>query len=339
MQKYLVTMLSFAAAVVATGAQAQDAGDFFKDKSMTMLIGSDAGGGYDLAGRLIAQHLSRFVPGHPVFVPRNMPGASSVRAAEWFANVAPKDGTVVGMFQPTIITNKLMDKAARYEPEKFGWLGRLSSAPQFGLVRTDAPATTLEEAKQKEIIFSANSPTGTGAQVPWALNRLIGTKFKVVRGYTSAVATGLAVERNEANGLGSTSWEYLDTKPEWLKEKKVNILYSIGLTRDPRIPDVPTIVELGKTDEDKAVLKLLAVAATVGRSPALTPGVPADRLAFMRDAYDKMMADPQFQADAKKRQIELDPAKGAEIASDVADIVGVPESVMKRLQDVTQPID
>ncbi|HEY4135804.1 MAG TPA: hypothetical protein VGO34_11380 [Alphaproteobacteria bacterium] len=339
MKKLLMSLMGCTAMLVAGTAAAQTPEEFLKGKSFTMLIGSDAGGGYDLAGRLIAQYLSKYLPGNPVLVPRNMPGASSVRAAEWFANVAPQDGTVIGLFQPTIVTNRLIEPSARYSPEKFGWLGRVSSAPQFGLVRMDAPVTTLEGAKTTEVIFAANSPTGTGATVPWALNRLIGTKFKVVRGYTSAVATGLAVERNEANGLGSTSWEYLDTKPDWLRDKKVAILYSIGLTRDPRIPEVPTIVELGKTDEDKAVMKLLAVAATVGRSPAVTPGTPADRVAFLRAAFDKMAKDPAFVADAKKRQIDLDIASGTDIASDVSDIMKVPESVVKRFETVTQPMD
>jgi tripartite-type tricarboxylate transporter receptor subunit TctC len=334
MKKLGVRIVSFVFAFSAVAANAQSTADFYKGKTLTMLIGSEPGGGYDFAGRLVAQHLSRHIPGNPLIVPRNMPGASSVRAT-----VAPRDGTVIGLFQPTIITNKLIDKSARYEPEKFGWIGRISSAPQFGLVRRDAPTQTLEGAKQTEIIFAANSATGTGATVPWALNRLIGTKFRVVRGYTSAVATGLAVERNEVNGLGSTSWEYLDTKPDWLAQEQVAILYSIGLTRDPRIPDVPTIVELGKTNEDKAVLTLLAIAATVGRSPAVTPDTPSDRVELLRNAFDEMVKDPEFIADAKRHQIVLDIAEGSEIAADVATAVGVPESVVTRLQEITQPVD
>ena len=175
--------------------------------------------------------------------------------------------------------------------------------------------------------------------MPWALNRLIGTKFKVVRGYTSAAATGLAVERNEVNGLGSTSWEYLDRKPDWLKEKKVAILYSIGLTRDNRIPDVPTIVELGRTDEDRAVMRLLSIAATVGRSPALTPGAPPNRLELLRTAFDQMIADPQFVADAAKRRLELEPATGAEISKAVSENMKAPQAIVARFQAVTQPMD
>jgi tripartite-type tricarboxylate transporter receptor subunit TctC len=206
-------------------------------------------------------------------------------------------------------------------------------------VRNDQNIKTIEDAKTREVIFAANSSTGTGATVPWALNRLIGTKFRVVRGYTSAAAVGLAVDRGEAQGIGSTSWEYLETKPDWVAEKKITFLYSIALERDPKIPDVPAIVELAKNEEDRAVLKLLGVAATLGRSLAVTPGTPADRVTALRAGFDAMMRDPAFVADAQKRKIDLSSASGAEIDTAVRDIVGVPDSVVARFNAVTQFMD
>ena len=339
MTKRTVGLASVIAVVLmATPAGAQTATDFYKDKTLTFMIGSGTGGGYDMVGRMLAQYMGPHIPGHPTIVPKNMPGASSVRAAEWFGTAAGRDGTVIGMFQPTIIGNKLVEPDAKYEPEKFNWLGRVSTSSQFGLVWFDAPATTIEEAKTREVILAANSATGTGAMVPWALNRLIGTKFRVVKGYPSAAEVGLAVERGEAKGMGSTSWDYMETKP-WIGEGKAKIIYTIGLTRDPKIPDVPTIVELAKTEEDRNIFKLLSVASTIGRSPAATPGIPADRLAILRQAFVATMNDASFMADAKRRKVDLEFASGEEIGAAVREIIVMPQSVVARYDAVTQPMD
>lgn len=328
-----------AAALVAAPAVAQSPAEFYKDKTLTFVIGSGTGGGYDMVGRMLAQHMVAHIPGKPVIIVKNMPGSSSVRAAEWFGSVAAKDGTVLGMFQPTVIGNKLVEgDAVKYEPEKFNWLGRVSTSNQFGMVWFDAPATTIEDAKKREVILAANSATGTGAIVPWALNRLIGTKFRVVKGYPSAAEVGLAVERGEAKGMGSTSWDYMETRP-WIGEGKVKFLYSISLQRDPKIPDVPTIVELAQSEEDRNIFKLLSVASTIGRSPALAPGAPADRVAVMRKAFEDTMKDPKFLDDAKRRTIDLEFATGEEIAQAVREIIAMPKSVVERYNAVTQPMD
>lgn len=334
-------ILGLAMAVLgAVPAAADPISDFYQGKSLTLVVGSGTGGGYDTAARLVADHLGRHVPGNPTFVVRNMPGASSVRAAEWLASAAPRGGVTVGLLQPTIVTNKLVDRKAKYEPDKFIWLGRLATAPLFGVVRSDAPVQTIADAKKREVILGANSATGTAATVPWALNRLIGTKFHVVRGYASAATVGLALERGEAQGVGSESWDYIvERKPDWLSEKKVRFLYFIGLKRFSKMPDVPAIVELATNDRDRAVLKLLGVAATLGRSFAVTPGTPNDRAAALRKAFAATMADPAFVADAKKRKIDVDFASGEEVQATVDDIVATPESVVARYNAVTQPMD
>jgi tripartite-type tricarboxylate transporter receptor subunit TctC len=331
--------MTAAAIVAASPVAAQTPEQFYKGKTMTFVIGSGTGGGYDMVGRMLAQHMGAHIPGKPVIVVKNMPGSSSVRAAEWFGSVAARDGSVIGMFQPTVIGNKLVEgDAAKYEPEKFNWLGRISTSNQFGMVWFDAPATTIEDAKKREVILAANSATGTGAIVPWALNRLIGTKFRVVKGYPGAAEVGLAVERGEAKGMGSTSWDYMETKP-WISEGKVKFLYTISLQRDPKIPDVPTIVELAKNEEDRSIFKLLSVASTIGRSPAAAPGTPADRVAALRKAFDDTMKDPAFLADAKRRTVELEYGSGEEIAKQVSEIIAMPKSVVARYNEVTQPMD
>ena len=339
MRAAIICLAGLLSVAAGADARAQTADAFYRGRALTIAIGSGPGGGYDLAGRLIAQFYPQHLGAGATVIPRNIPGASSVVAAEWFANVAPQDGSVIGIFQPTIVPHKLTDPSAKFEPEKFGWLGRIATAPQFGLVRTDAPASDLEGMKRVPIIIAASSPTGTAATVPWALNRLIGTQFKVIRGYTSAVTVGLAMERNEAHGIGSTSWEYLETQPNWLRDGKVKIIYSISLKRDPKIQDVPTIVELGQNEEDRATLKLLAIASTLGRSLAVTPGAPKERVEHLRNAFERMIQDPAFIEEAAKRQIILETASGAEIASDVADVMKTPASIIDRLAKVTQPQD
>lgn len=339
MTKRAVGLMGFAAAAAIMAAPATvQAADFYKDKTITFTIGSGTGGGYDMVGRMLAQHMGKHIAGNPTIVVKNMPGSSSVRAAEWFGSVAPRDGTSLGMFQPTIIANKLVEADAKYEPEKFNWLGRVSTSNQFGMVWFDAPATTIEDAKKTEVIMAANGATGTGAMVPWALNRLIGTKFRVVKGYPGAAEVGLAVERGEAKGMGSTSWDYMETRP-WIAEGKVKFLYTISLERDPKIPDVPTIVELAKSEEDRNVFKMLSVASTIGRSPSVAPGSPADRVAELRKAFDDTMKDPAFIAEAEKRRVELEVGSGDEIAKAVNEIIAMPPSVVARYNAVTQPMD
>lgn len=338
MTKVAMGWVGLVAAAILTVPAGARAADFYKDKTITFVIGSGTGGGYDMVGRMLAQHMVKHIAGSPTIVPKNMPGSSSVRAAEWFANVAPKDGTVIGMFQPTIIPNRLVEPNARYAPDKFGWLGRVSTSSQFGMVWFDAPATTVEEAKSHVVILAANSATGTGATVPWALNRLIGTKFQVVKGYPSAAEVGLAVERGEAKGMGSTSWDYMETRP-WIREGKVKFLYTIGLERDPKIPDVPTIVELAKNDEDRSVFRLLSVASTIGRSPAVAPGSPDARTAELRKAFETTMKDPAFIAEAGRRKVDLEFATGEEIGKAVREIIALPRPVVERYNAVIQPMD
>lgn len=334
----LVIIGFIAALLVPCAVTAQPAVEFYKGRTLTFVIGAGTGGGYDMVGRMLAQHMVRHLPEGAIIVPRNMPVASSVGAAEWFSSVAARDGTVLGLFQSTIILNKLVDAGAKYEPEKFLWLGRVSISSQFGMVWFDAHVSTIEEAKTREVILAAISATGTGATVPWALNRLIGTKFRLVKGYTSAADVGLALERGEVKGSGSMSWDYMETKP-WVSEGKVRFLYAIGLERDPKIPDVPTIVELARNEEERNVFKLLSIASAIGRSPAVAPGSPEDRVALLRKVFEATMRDPAFVAEAERRKMDLEYAPGEDIAKVVQDIIAMPKSVVTRYNAVTQPMD
>jgi tripartite-type tricarboxylate transporter receptor subunit TctC len=334
-----ISMVAAAIALLgAVPAKSDGVADFYRGKSISLIIGFGEGGGYDLSARLVAQYLPRFIPGNPSIVPRNMPGASSVRAVEYFHNVAPRDGTALGFFISTITLDKATDRSLKYEPERFTWIGRVDSAVTFGVVWHDAPVQSVDQAKRQKLILAAIGPAGTAATLPWALNRLIGTQFAVVTGYDSSATRGLAMERGETQGIGSTSWDYLLTKPDWIAEKKIRIIYTLGLARDARAPDAPTILDLVESPRDKQVMTLLASTSTIGRALVAPPEVAADRAAALRQAFAAMVKDPAFLADAKKRQLGVDPLPGAAIQGIVAEVMAMPSDIVETMKAVTQPM-
>ncbi|MDB5595968.1 MAG: Tripartite-type tricarboxylate transporter, receptor component TctC [Hyphomicrobiales bacterium] len=331
--------LIFASMMLATAlpAQADPVEDFYKGRNINLIIGLGEGGGYDLSARLVAQHLSNFIPGKPTVVPRNMPGAGSIAAAEYVYSIAPRDGTTIALFQPTFVLEKITDRARKFESEKFGYLGRVDQSVLVGLVWKNAPARTIEDIKKREIVLSANAAAGTSATIPWALNRLIGTKFKVVLGYASSATMGLALERGEADGIGSTSWDYLQTRQDWFDEKKIDILYTIALSRYRELPDVPTVLELTNVEKDRNVLKLMASTSSIGRAFLTTPEVPPERLAALRQAFDRMTKDPAFLADAAKRHLGVDPLSGVELQALVTDVATQPAEVVEAMKAAVLP--
>ncbi len=321
----------------ASAACADPIEDFYKGRQIQLIIGVGEGGGYDLSSRLAAQHLSKFIPGNPTIVPRNMPAAGSIAAAEYVYNVAPKDGTILGMFQPTYITEKINDARRKYDFEKFTYIGRVDSSVLVGLAWHDSPVQSVEDAKKTEVPLAAVAAAGTSATMPWALNRVLGTKYKVVLGYPSSAAMGLALERGEAQGIGSTSWDYVLTKREWLEEKKVKILYVISLQRFRDLPDVPTVMEIVDKPLDKNAMKLISSTSSVGRAIVAPPDNDKARTAALRAAFDKMAKDPEFLADAEKRRLGSDTLDGQSLQDLVADVAAQPQEVIDRMKELTAP--
>ena len=328
-----------AAALTATTsvACADPIEDIYRGRQIQLIIGVGEGGGYDLSARLAAMHLSKFIPGNPTIVPRNMPAAGSIAAADYVYSLAPKDGTVLGMFQPTYITEKINDTRRKYEYEKFTYIGRVDSSVLVGLSWHASPVQSVEDAKKTEVALAAVAAAGTSATMPWALNRILGTKYKVVMGYPSSAAMGLALERGEAQGIGSTSWDYLLTKREWLEEKKVKILYVIALQRFRDLPDVPTVMEIVDNPLDKNALKLISSTSSVGRALLAPPDNDKARTAALRAAFDKMAKDPEFLADAERRRLGSDTLDGQSLQDLVADVAAQPPEVIERMKELTSP--
>ena len=332
------TMIAAAAFATATSMACADTiEDFYRGRQIQLIIGVGEGGGYDLSARLAAMHLSKFIPGNPTIVPRNMPAAGSIAAAEYVYSLAPKDGTVLAMFQPTYITEKINDTRRKYEYEKFTYIGRVDSSVLVGLAWHGSPVQSVEDAKKTEVALAAVAAAGTSATMPWALNRILGTKYKVVMGYPSSAAMGLALERGEAQGIGSTSWDYLLTKREWLEEKKVKILYVIALQRFRDLPDAPTVMEIVDNPLDKNALKLISSTSSVGRALLAPPDNDGARTAALRAAFDKMAKDPDFLADAERRRLGSDTLDGISLQDLVADVAAQPQEVIERMKELTAP--
>ncbi len=311
--------------------------DFYRGKSVMFIIGSGEGGGYDLGGRLVARYLPRYIPGNPTLVPQNMPGASSVRAASYIYSLAPRDGTAFGVAQPTIILNKLLDPAATYEPEKYTWIGRLQPVTLVGVAWKTAPDHTMADAKNRRLIVSASGASGTSAIVPWALNRIAGTRFQVVTGYQSLMPQLLAMERGEVEGVGSGTLSDILAREDWIKNDKVSFLYTIAAQRTTKLRDVPAIVEFAQNDLDRAVLRLLGSVSDIGFTIMAPPGVPAERAAILCRAFFEMVKDPDFLAEAAKIGIDPQPLSGEDLQRVVANTLGATGDAVRKLREVTQP--
>ena len=322
-------ILAMVLSLTAVSASAESVADFYKGKSINLIIASAEGGGYDISGRLIAAHLSKYIPGHPVVIPRNMAGASGMQAADYMYNVAAQDGTVICIPQPTMILNKVVDHSARYEPQGFGWIGRLASLQTIGVVWHTAPVQTIEAAKKDPLIMAAAQGNGSGANVLTALNRLVGTKFTMVKGYKSVSESGLAMERGEVQGISSTSWEYVESKG-WVKQKEIGFLYIIGSSRNPKIPDTPTINELASNNADRDVLRSISSAADIGRAILTPPNVPVERVEALKDAFATMVRDPEFVRESARRNVEVEPLAGNALQQLVNNAMDVTPDVAER---------
>ena len=319
----------------AGSGHAQPANEaFYKGKTINMVIGYSPGGGYDTYARLVARFMADHIPGKPTIVPRNMPGASSRVAAAFVYNVAPKDGTTLATGDQSLSVAQAMGEKLQFDTTKFNYIGNPSAENNTTVTWHTSPVKTIEDAKKQEVPMGATGGS-TSSQYPRAMNAVLGTKFKVIIGYPGGNDINLAMERGEVAGRGSNSWaSWKATRPDWLRDKKINILVQIGLNKAPDLPDVPILMDLATNPEDKAVLRLLSAPSTIGRPIFTTPGVPEDRVKALRAAFDATVKDPAFLEEAKKANLEVDPVSGEELQRIVNEIVATPEPIAKRLAEI-----
>jgi tripartite-type tricarboxylate transporter receptor subunit TctC len=305
--------------------------DFYHGKTMYIIIGYGAGGGYDLYGRIAAEFLGKFIPGNPTIVPQNMPGAGSFKAAQYLYSAAPRDGTYLGSVAQTVALDTATAENPALDATKLPYIGRLTSNVDTGLASLQSGIHSFDDVRERTVVVGTSGAASTAVMYPAALNGFAAAKFKIVKGYQGVADVLLALERNEVQAAGAVGLPILQARhPDWLKGG-VTILYQAALVRNRLLPSVPTLPELGLTDEGKTVLRAIASTAEIGRSILTTPGVPPERLAALRKAFQDMVHDPEFVATCEKRNIELDPETGEAMDAIVAQTMQIPKAVVMKI--------
>lgn len=331
-----VLLFAFVIALLPTAPASADAvADFYRGKTVSIVLGTGPGRTYDLYARLLATHMSRHIPGQPTMIVQYMGGAGGLKATNYVYNAAPRDGTVIAtLFGSLPSLEKLRPEAAKYVSEKFNWLGAFSRIVNVVAVMNNAPATTLDDAKKREVVIGSIGRGNSTYQWPAMMNAILGTKFKIVSGYRSGGAIYKAMESGEVHGYAPVWLSLSATKAAWLKEKKVMVLAQMGLNKIDELPDTPLMLDLAKTEEDKALVRFLASGSPLGRAALTTPGVPADRLAALRGAFEATMKDPAYLADAKAKKLLIAPSSRAEVEAAVKQIVNTPPAQLARIKTI-----
>lgn len=318
------------AAAAAAAPATASVESFYKGKTVKILIGSRAGGSYDAHGRLLARNLGRHIPGKPLIIAQNMPGAAGTRVANYLYKVAPRDGSVLALTLSTIAYSQAIGKRnVRYDAAKFNWLGTPDSPIAIMTVWHTTGVKTLDDAKKKQVIMGVSTAGTTMEIYPTLTNNLLGTKFKMVTGYRGGKGVNLAMERGEVGGRGSNSWaSWKAFHPQWVKDKKINVLLQIGLKKEPELPNVPLFTDILTDEKARNSVLLLSRSVAVGRPLMTAPGVPADRVAALRRAFDETMLDPRYVADVKRAKMVLNPTDGKTLQKLVTSIVNTPPEVI-----------
>jgi tripartite-type tricarboxylate transporter receptor subunit TctC len=311
---------------------AQTPAEFYKGKNIDLLIGYSVGGAYDLYARLLARHLGKYIPGNPTVVPKNMDGAGSLRLANLIYNVLPKDGSAFGIIgRGTGFDPLLGNKSAQFDGPKYTWIGSANNEVSICVAWHTTGITKFEDMLTKELVVGGTSASADTDQFPRVTNGVLGTKMKVVTGYPGGNEVGLAMERGEVQGRCGWSWSSVkSTHQQWVDQKKINILVQLALSKHPELPNVPLIVDLAKTDEQRQILKLIFARQVMGRPFLAPPGVPADRAAALRKAFMDTMTDKDFLADAEKAQMEITPVAGEQLQTLVKEIYATPPEIVQK---------
>jgi tripartite-type tricarboxylate transporter receptor subunit TctC len=328
--KRLIGVVALATACACGAAGAETVEQFYKGKTLTLVISVVGGEGFSVNGRIVATHMSRHLPGNPTVVPKHMPGAGHVLAANYLFTEAARDGSTIGTIAPNIVLHQLLDgRGARYDIGRFNWLGASEYGNQAIYAWHAAGLRTLEDTMQREVLAGGTGAGSFTVLYPALMNSLLGTKFKIVSGYKTTREIDLAMQRGEVELRAGQSLTSLETyNGEWLRERKINILAQVGRQRDPGYPDVPVLTEYAKTEAALRVLQLFEVQLSVGRPFLAPPDVPADRLTALRDAFQKTMQDPAFLAEAAKAGMDTSFLTGEAVTEIVRKVAATPPELI-----------
>jgi len=316
---------------------AQTPAEFYKGKNVDLYVGYSTGGGYDVYGRIVARFMGRHIPGNPTVVVKNMDGAGSMRAANYIYNVAPKDGTAFGTVARGLAFDTLFGlQGAQFDGTKFSWIGSANDEVSVcvGWSSTSGIAK-FEDLKTKQMIVGGTGGSADTDQFPRIINAVLGTKMKLVVGYPGGNEVNLAMERGEVQGRCGWSWSSVkSTQAGWLKDKKINVLVQLSLSKHADLPDVPLIMDLAQTEEQKQIFRLIFARQVLGRPFLAPPGLPADRLAALRTAFMDTMKDPDFLAEADKLKLEITAVPGETLQKIVQEAYATPKDVVKKAADM-----
>lgn len=330
----VMTMLATASAVAQSGTP------FFAGKTIEIWIGAAPGGGYDINARAVARHISHYIPGKPNILPKNMPGAGSVRAANLAYNTGARDGTVIGAPSRAIMTMPLLGvENAKFGVTKMNWIGSVSNEESTCVAWHTTGIKTLADAQQNTLIVGTSGPGTSTHTYALLIQNLFDAKFQIIGGYPGGKDAQIALERGEVQGTCGSYSSLKTQKPDWMRENKLNFLVLIGANRDPDLPDVPTVIELSTTDEQRNLLKIVLAPQTAGRPLFLPPDVPADRVTVLRRAFDSTMKDPRFIEDAKRIGLEVNPVSGEQIQTIAQDVHALPPDVIKKAKTYLDGVD
>ena len=320
---------SFLALLVPGGLTAAEnnVADFYKGKTITVLVGSTPGGGYDGDARVVARNLGRHIPGNPTVIVQNMPGARGLAAANTLYNIARKDGTFMGLLERVhLVDAYLIPEGIRYDERNFNWLGSIGSEQGVAFSWHTSPQKTVDDVRKSQFIVGGYSNSAT---LPPIYNNTMGTKFRVVKGYSGSETVLLAMEKGEVQGIANYSTSNLLTKhADWLRDRKINVLFQTGRKKQAGMPDVPSALDFALSDEKRQVLDLWLAPFEVARPFTLPPDVPTDRLNALKQAFMELFKDTEFLADAKRAGVEIDPKDGDYIRSMVQRLRGYPPNII-----------
>ena len=327
------------AASNAACAAGDPVADFYAGKTIRMIIRSGVGGGYDQYARLLGRHIGRHIPGHPNVLPVNMPGGGGIVAANYVANVAPKDGSILTIVSQGLVVDQALglNKTFKADLRTFGWIGNLSKSNQLTVVWHTSKTKTLDDAMKRETLIGATGAGSVSTQLPVFYNNVLGTKFKIVVGYPDGTDVNIAMERGEVEGRGTNPWaSYRAMTPQYVKDKLIVPVIQVGLAKEDELPDVPLLIDVVKP-ADRPLANFMSKAVSVGRPIATTPGVPPERVKALRRAFDATLKDPDFIKEAEQQRAEIEPMNGEELEDIVAELIGAPSEILDRVKLALEP--
>lgn len=342
MKGVLRSVASFAACwvVMAGSAVADPVEDFYKDRRLTLVVGYDAGSPFDVYARLLARHMGRHIPGNPNIIVQNMPGAGSLTATNHLFNAAARDGSVFGNFHGNMgIEPKVEGKGSRYDGREFTWIGSMAKQTLVCATWVSTGLKTVEDLRARTVLAgSSGGPAGSASIFPRVMNSLVGTKFRLISGYTDN-DLDLALERGEVESRCGLGWASLKaTKPEWIAQGLILTPVVLSLKTHPELPNVPVIMDYVKEEANRQALEVMFTPQEAGRPFAGPPQIPADRARALRRGFDAALADPALLAEADKAHIEIDPIPGEEIEAMLWKLYDLPDEVFKRVASFRQPV-